>query len=340
MPRFTTAAPITADHWQRELRSRCTAAARLAMTAEQWQPEDRAEAAAAVAAAYFTGDWRMPTCTVCRHAAEHRAAVTDDYGTVVYGAPRCIAHRGTDYRRIVGSVAPLPTFAALYGAACNVRRTIARQRARDAVHAAELAARDAFTPSLPDDAPEVRGTPWGARRAALDMLRALGLDERTACRKGGPLWTAAYAAARAAAGLESDAIAAELELTAAQYRQHLSRAAGRVPSAACLPLSAHAAALGMEDTTPGVKATKTRERSADLAQDWRTRPDDAAPVAVTLDAAPVLPATLPDWTNGLPYATAARLARAAAIRRARGQAKTDEQRSTDRLAAGLPATVR
>lgn len=339
MPAFTTQAHLSLDQWARELRSRCTAAARLALMAEQWTPEDRAECSAAICERFLSGYDRQPTCTECRGPAAHAAALTDDYGTVVYGAPRCIGHRGTDYRRLVGSTAALPTFSALFGAACNIRRSIGRDRARDAAYAAELAAREAFTPTLPDERPEVRGTPWGARRTALDMLRAWGLDERTACRKGGPLWTAAYAAARAAAGLESEAIARELELTDATYRQHLSRAAARVPSVATLPLWAHAAALGLTDTTPGLKATRTRNLSADLEHDWRTRPDTVAPVTCRTVAA-ALPATRPSWTDGLPYSTGARLSRAAEVKRARAQAKSAEQHATDRLSAGLPAMVR
>lgn len=64
------------------------------------------------------------------------------------------------------------------------------------------------------------GTALGARRAAVDMLAALGLPT-----EWGPHFTAAYTAARSADGAERTDIAAELDMSDATYRKHLSRAA-------------------------------------------------------------------------------------------------------------------
>jgi hypothetical protein len=347
MRAFTTL-PAAPDHWAEDMRRMCAAAAALSMRGENYSPEDRAECAAAILSQHLTAAHSAPRCD-CGGPADRRTVGMDDYGNAVYLRAVCPRHRGADWRTLTGRSDALPSFSTLLGTASNYRRSLSRQRARDQRDAAETAARDAFMPALPDDAPEVRSTPWGARRTALDMLRTLGLDERAACRKGGPLWTAAYAAARAAAGLDSETVAAELDLSPATYRQHLSRAAGRIPSAAALPVSAHAAALGMEDTTPGHKAAWTRMHSADLdtptlrdhlpaAQHAPVTCRDIRTVLDMAGTAPEMPA--PDWTRDLPAATRARLNAAAGIRRARAAAKPAAQRATDRMAAGLPATVR
>lgn len=183
------------------------------------------------------------------------------------------------------------------------------------------------------------GTAIGARRAAVDMLAALGLPT-----EWGPHFTAAYTAARSADGLDRTDIAAELDMSPAAYRKHLSRAAGDhsypvtarraadpagrmfrrelkdssgrpVKLAVRWDRSAYAAALAVPDggVAYGVHAVE-------LETPDRVRPDREAPVTVrTVDPAPsTSPAA---WTATCSPRYADRMRAAAARRDERAAAR-------------------
>lgn len=312
-----------------DFRSRCAAAAKLAMRGANYDAEDRADCAAKIAADVL-GNGRQ----------NMRGTAADVLRFIDWG----LSHPATVAAMLAEDVAAIPaaaaSFSRLYGMAANYRRGLDRQRSRDAADAARRAETDGFLPHVPAEDPAYRGTPWGARRTAVEMLRALGMLGRVV--ESGPVWTAAYAAARAAAGLDAPEIAAELDISYDTYRAHLSRAAKRFPSSAWAGIPEHSDALSIPEGGRAVKAAYSRTHSADLEADWRTRPDNAAPVSVrvgeTRDALSL--SIRPSWTLDLPHATAARLHCAADLKRARMAAKTAADSARDRLAAGLPATVR
>jgi hypothetical protein len=323
--RFTTlpAAMLTVA----DFRSRCAAAAKLAMRGQNYDAEDRADCAAKIAAETF-GNGRAGLRGTPRDVLRY-LDWTERYPATV------AALAAEDVAAIPASAA---TFSRLYGVAMNYRRALDRQRVRDAADAAERARNDSFTPHVPSEDPALRGTPWGARRTAVEMLRDLGA--LGAVVEPGPLWTAAYSAARSAAGLESREIAAELDIGYDTLRAHLSRAAGKLPSCSALGIPEHAEALSIPEPVAR-KASATRNHAATPSDtDWRTRPATAAPVTCRIDRSAVGNVDTPNWTLDLPAATRARLAHGARINRMRAEAKPRATRDRDRLSAGLPATVR
>lgn len=195
----------------------------------------------------------------------------------------------------------------------------------------------------------------------------------------GPVWTLAYSVARMTAptpdetaegvtldawmsGKLADAIALELELTPATYRQHISRACKLLRTLPGSSLRSWVDALNI--TGYGWSAPDGAAR-----MDERTRPDEVAPVVFHRGAVhkrktvlgsdwsrPYLPTLqrngMPSVAEGrdrngkpttaslkldpLPPLTRARLDKAARMRRQRADAKTPQERRAAREAAGLP----
>lgn len=298
----------------------CRAAAKLSLQGDAWGPEDRADLSAHLVGVVWS-----------------RAAVWAPEGWhVPMRLPRAI---GADY--VPANLCGLD-FLVKRGA--NWREAREAQRERDSIEAAARAALE-FAPAVETgETAELRGTPYGARRSALEMLRNAGLLSWSGESPAGPVWTLAYSAARAAAGLESDAIAVELELTPAQYRQHLSRAAKRV----------RYGNVPMWHDALAVLAPATLQHAAPLEPSERYRPDAAAEVSCRTDkrlapsrklaqwAAPrtVLLGSVKRRIDPLPTTTHQRLAKASDMRRKRAAARTADERRAARLAAGLPPTVR
>lgn len=239
----------------------------------------------------------------------------------------------------------------LYNTAVVLRRSIDRDRNRDAQAAGETAASTAFRPQITTPDPETCRTPDGAAHVALAMLESAGCRP---LRKGdAPLYSLAYSAARASAGLESGEIAEELALSPAAQRQHLSRASAKLRKGPHAPHDwAHALALpdgGTEraHAAPLPDSNGARLRPGDVfpnaSAERRTAP--LAQVHERRMAGPHRPPWTPGqtgagWTNGLPAGSRSRLAAQASRQRDRAQAKPDAKRAADRTAAGLPGTVR
>ena len=297
----------------------CRAAAKLSLQGDAWSAEDRADLSA-----HLVG-------VVWQRAAKHAPQGWHPPMRL----PRAI---GFDY--VPANLCGLD-FLVKRGA--NWREARESERERDSIEAAARAALE-FSPAVETgETAELRGTPYGARRTALEMLRNAGLLSWSGESPAGPMWTLAYSAARAAAGLESDAIATELELTPAQYRQHLSRAAKRVRYGN-MPQWYEALA---------VLAPDALQHAAPLEPSERYRPDSFAPVECRTDKRLQPRAKLAQWAaprtvqlgsvkrriDPLPHTTHARLAKATDMRRKRASAKSADERRASRLAAGLPPAV-
>jgi hypothetical protein len=175
--------------------------------------------------------------------------------------------------------ADLVAWSYLLGLASNQRRHIERERERDhaeALRAAEL--EPDFSPWIGTPAADVAGHRSQARRVAVDMLRDLGLlvpaqrhGRTVLVAPTGPVWTLAYAAARAvedpdARGeLDRPTVARELELTADQCKKHLQRAADMIPATgAGYARAAWAEALNLPDGGIALKPSRSRSHSADI----------------------------------------------------------------------------
>lgn len=227
--------------------------------------------------------------------------------------------------------------------ALNVRRKMEGENGRT-----ERAKEDARSGFYVVDTPdELRGSWQSAATAANRMLRSAGVPAT------GDAWTAAYASARANAGLESREIAEELGMSFAAYRKGLSRGARKLsergsmedwswalgtldaggsehPSTDDLPESERIApghrvpnvkgsTLPLGDITP--KRTRTRTRDS-LAAWARPTVSSAWPMhRVVIDP--------------LPPRTRARLDKAARMRRARATASDAATLRTERDRAGL-----
>lgn len=342
---------------------RAYAAVKLAMGSDAYSDEDRADAAAQIVTDVLADlpdrTRRMPMDRVQTIRATDSAAVLDMLRWIETAERDAPLHDG-------GAMVPADRVSVtrLYNRACHLRRTIDRQHNRDDIYAAELAARAFDLGIMPSEDPETVGTALGARKVALSMLDAIGCRP---LRKGdAPIFTLAYAAARATAGLESDQIARELHLNPAAYRKHLSRAPSRIPAAPLkdrtgdwhgMHRSAWADALlmpeggserprveGLPDSNgvrsamgkngetarfPNVPAERQRIGVAPVEQ-RATRPTRKPWLGV-----PVAKRRNADWANGLPARSQSRLAAAATVSRKRVEAKTDMQRLADRASVGI-----
>lgn len=251
--------------------------------------------------------------------------------------------------------------------------------------------------AAPDASPLNDGTPWGARRAALAMLADAGLwegsrsgklapnvhanvdtvqypqgvlfDERRDTRTvrasapTGPLWTLAYSAARAQDGLDAREIAAELELTDATHRQHLSRAAKMLraygPDAdgvltddgatvAGAALRSWVDALNVDGCGAEYASGILKRRERASQRDYSDAPVKTGKVARrTVDRGSEWsrPQTMRTrngkrWTlDPLAPLQRARLEKGVALRRSRLAQLSDAERASARRAAGLPSTA-
>ncbi len=306
MPKFTAdPSNIRDGHISTaELLSRCQAAARLATygASESWRHEDRLDIAAELCADYLASCAKLP-----EQLETGKASLATIKGRML--SAKVIR------RECVDSV-PEPKFSALVGKARNLKRSSDLARERDGRYAAEHAATAQFTSEVPLADPETRGTPHGARMVAVGMLRDLGALGATV--EHGPLWSAAYAAARAAAGIDSAEIAEELDISPDTLRQHISRAAKRLPSASTFTQRAHAAMLCVADPMPPAqpRGSWQVERVAGKdPSDWRMR---GAEGEITTRTVAPTPSTEPaEWTRGLAPSVQGRLARMAEVREAR-----------------------
>lgn len=134
----------------------------------------------------------------------------------------------------------------------------------------------ARAPELPAD-PTV-GTPWGARSKAVAMLRETGQLRPGQPIFWGPVWTTAYTAARAVVtmdedtteveSLDPDALAEELEVTPATYRQHLSRAPGRILKKRPGTRHDYADALDLDTDNGGIalRASASRSKTINIGE--------------------------------------------------------------------------
>lgn len=332
-----------------EVQSRCSAAARMVARGAEWSPEDRADIAAEV----FCKVWRkakesphseapgissVPTMHLPSSVAHGPAVAYSKYSaqkskdTVTLSAGRVEAMR-----------ADLCAWSYLLGLAATERRSMERERERDfqeSMRAAEVA--PDFSPFIAAPSADVAGNPVQARRSAVEMLRALGMLEpikrhgRTVlAAPRGPVWTLAYAAARAVestsadgerGGLDRETVARELELSADACKKHLQRAAAQIPAGKSghLSRSAWAEALYMPEGGIALKPSRSRTMSTDIGtratgpRDY-LKPKDQAPVNVRSSArikrVPTAwergPHARPAWTRDLQPKTANRLAAAA-----------------------------
>lgn len=328
------------------------AAAKLALQGESFNPEDRADCSAWLLGKILE---RASVASVRRG----RPADVLDFITRAMDDPNLHLHvmrSSVEADYIPARFCGLDYCVKVAGA---FRRSLESQRTRDAVEAAAQAAED-FTPDVETGATdEVRGTAHGARVAALDMLRSAGLigdrlpvAAKQAATPHAPLWTLAYTAARASAGLESSEIAAELDMDAAAHRKALSRAARELdystPVAWGDALHVLTGGLSYGVHTARQEGVKVRLRDA-------LRPDAHAPVHCKpiAKASPLrkrapwsaahvsrIPGGERKMVEPLKATTRARYAKATAMRRARAAARTPEDIRTARLAAGLVASVR
>lgn len=305
-----TAAPITWD----ELQSRCTAAARLALKSDAYGWQDTEE----VAADLLLKVWEtVPQAAATTATVPLRSSLRGP--AVIYSqksAQKSKDDAVTMHERAAVAAVAAPNFTTLYNWACNLRRSLDRQRARDLTEGANRAAEDHFTAELVAAEEGNRaagaltertelvpvagkpnryrvGTSYGVRltdagtahRAARDLLGALGVNRL------GRAYPLAYCAARSGALFSMDLGAAEmtaqladeLKTTPRALTMQLTRARRALPSVkADRDRRDHAAALGMVDAG-GIarKPTNSRTHSADL--DPRDRRPEEAPMRTVVD---------------------------------------------------------
>lgn len=319
-----------------ELQSRCYAAARLAMMGSSYGPDDRMDCASRLLVdvwgslmeaetALYSLRRRVPTSLQgdgVSYSAKSRQKSKDDAPDVWAEIPAI-------------RVSDAPTFSTLMGRAANLRRSLDRDRNRDAEDAAQRAAVEAFLPYLPDAEPEVRSTSDAAHRLAAEMAEALGLAFAH------PVYVATYTAARSASGEASDVIAEELSMSGATYRQSLKRGRDRIAKhyASILELSS---ALYVPEGGHALKPSASRMKTAsigDRADGWRDsqRSYGIAPVRTRTTSIPSLPCKPAAWTGGLGTTTRTRLTHAARRQAETRLSKPAAQRMADRLAAGVSA---
>lgn len=230
--------------------------------------------------------------------------------------------------------AELATFTRLSGMAANYRRGIDRDRARDAEHAATQAASEDFTPRM--GAAELAPvSPRAAQLAAMEALASIGLPRL------GRAFPLAYAAVRDG---NAELCAAELGApNAGAFRVRLNAARKCIPSAKRYSFAEHLNATGLLDaggrSVKGTHAAKLDGPSKALrTRDGATHPAPPVfPVDARTDRRLIRKrATAPEWTLSLHPATAARLRRAAELRKARAietdpaeRASMDAERGTD-----------
>lgn len=314
-----------------DLQSRCAAAARMALRGQNWSAEDRADCAADLVCRVWADV--VESNRIGSRAGQVRSSVkSGDRVTYTKKSPQKSKDTvGTD-ARITTIPAELATFTRLYGLASNYRRGVERQRDRDMADALLNAERaESFVPYVEAPASETGGTPWGARRTALELLRTIGLLGESEAPHWGPLWTLAYSAARAIESAEDGIgraeIAEELELSAETLRQHLSRAVARIPAAGVHTRAQWADALYVPLGGVALKPSRSRTLSADMGtrhngpRDY-VKPEDHAPVESRRDGRIIRRTDrLSDWGKALKTGTpaqrrtAARLETATAIRR-------------------------
>jgi transcriptional regulator with XRE-family HTH domain len=313
------------------------AAAGLAMQGDYYSREDRADAAAAIT---------LRVWETARAAGTNGMAVVMAPSSLSGPAPKMAkgaTAKTTPRKRVMEDAVPssLVTMSKLYGHACNLRVTIRRDRERDLQQAAEDARTGAFLAHGPALSYGVPADPAHAHDAAHGMLLDLGLDSDPE----GSLYRVAYAAAREAAGLTGEEIAAELGIRRGTLAQQINRAATKVPSAQTHTAREHAEALHVDEY---VEPPRPQKASLPESNGERLKPGHRYPQ--TRAIVPSLPVTerklaggrrkwngnaTAAWTDGLPGATRARLRKSAQLQRARAAAKTAEQRKLDRLSAGL-----
>lgn len=317
-----------------DLQSRCAAAARMALRGQNWSAEDRADCAADLVCRVWSDV--VESNRIGSRAGKVRSSVAyGDRVTYSQKSPQKSLDRVDTDARVATIPADLATFTRLYGLASNYRRGVERQRERDIADAMLNAERasdfHAFTEA---PASEVGGTPWQARRTALELLRTIGLLGESESPHWGPVWTLAYASARAVEsaewdgnGIARDAVAEELELTPDALRQHLSRAVARIPAAATHTRAQWAEALYVPTGGVALKPSRSRTLSADMGtrqngpRDY-LKPEDHARVESRRDGRIIRRTDrLSDWGKALAKGTpaqrrtAARLQTATDIRR-------------------------
>ncbi len=352
---------------------RAYAAVKMAMGSDAYSDEDRADAAAEIVAKLLADNpgERIRTAPMERVQPLRPYAVACYCAALYDGAELPAALRPSPSADAWRVPSHLASVTRLFHLACHLRRTLDRNRVRDAEDCAQRAA-DSFTTAGPEviaqDTRETVGTPDGAHRVAMDMLAMIGM--RPLRRPDRPVYSLAYAAARASAGLESGEIAEELGVSYGTLRNHLSAAhrvfcpvevakGWRAPE--CHTQRDYAAALAILDSGgaerprvapmpesngirsamkdgqtaafPNVSADRARILAAPLRES-RTRPTrkpwDTVAVGKRRGAA---------WTRSMPARSQSRLAAAATHSRRKTAAKTDAQRSADRKAAGILAAI-
>lgn len=267
------------------VRSRCAAAARLAMRGEMYSPDDRADVAAELLARLYA---ETPTPA--------------------------------------GLPFELASMTRLIGMASNMRRTLDRDRARDAQDCADRAAA-AFSPGLAHLQEQERAEtgPDAAHGRARDMLSALGLPRL------GRAYPVAYTAARSAQGVELETVAAEMGARDADaLRLKAWRAVKAIPSLQTHTRTAHADLLGLTAEREGAT------HAAPLEAPERYALETAAPVKVRR-----LPGgrrvwdgkTRASWTEHLTETQRTRLRTAALITRERVARRAAAEHAELRAAA-------
>jgi DNA-binding CsgD family transcriptional regulator len=297
--------------------SRCRAAARLTLTGDQWDAEHAAD------------------CT--SHLVMH------------------VLESGSVRQTRQGPMVPLDSLqhTRLLNLASNWRRTQERDAMRDQEHAAVTARATGLVGHVEADLSALRA---GSKRAAVERAVTLMQNARMPL-KWGPDFTLAYTLARTVTdGLESREVAAELGLTAATQKQHVSRAlkryGGKVAQVAAkldlddrAAMAALAYTLAMPDGgTANTEAAPLNASTRDMAG-LRVKPAQVAPVRERSNRRETgAPRKRPaQWAQELERTrprAAARLAMAAQVKRERASKRTAEERQSARLAAGLTAPVR
>lgn len=338
--RFTTKHRAAELVTGEDLIRRTRAAARMALRGENWSAEDRADCAAELVCLVWSRAVEAGTVTSAPVTRRMSSVHGGERVTYTSKSQPKSKDRTPDAPGHASAIpADLCSFDFLVKRAADIRRSWEAARERDRVEA--LNAPVTFDPFIAAPADETGGTPWGARRKALELGRELGVIDRRVAP--GPVWTFLYAVSRAvvspddrnnvSGGLDRETVAAELELDRETVKKHIQRALARIPATADThPRAAWAEALHVPTGGVALKPSRSRTLSADMGTRHagpreRLAPADHAPITVRRGTTRVATAWAkherhrPAWTRDLAPATGARLAAAARIRQDRAARK-------------------
>jgi hypothetical protein len=239
-------------------------AAGLAMKGKAYSHHDRADAAAEITLRVWQAAREAGRITSALSAAP-----TSLGGQVKMGKGKKAKARPDQLVKEAAVPAKMCTMKILYGHACNLRRGLIRDRERQSKLGALEAREHGFVAHAPSMAHGIPADPREAHEAARGMLGELGLARL------GKAYPMAYAAAREAAGMTGDEIAAELGTKRGTLVSTISRQAAKVPSGKVYSYRQHADALHVDEHRDAV----TPKDGAGLAESMgeRQKPEDEFP---------------------------------------------------------------